>query len=1106
MSAALATHTGPDSSSMTNQTHPDISLSLGTNTSFSTPPHPLPGGDRFNLRVPLNSSRGTSATNVSSLPVATPSPPIGIASLSNALPVRKRGEDSTSPLSSRLSNLVLAGRQKADDGRYSDLVEDVGEGAMDVLGTPGDKRWGETVADADPRGKRGANAVGGGNAARSGTGPVNKGATLTLRDQEKHIDNLKKENFAIKLRVHFLEERLAQLAPDHMDAALKQNISLKIEVHQRGMEMKKLKKLVLELERELERLQRGASASSSNRERELEERLEERERELRELRDASRIQRRRLSENYGAEDQAELLQEVEARNTDLEEQLENARGLLEENMEEIEQLRDMVEKQVSPVSDLGPSTGPSDRERDRFQKRVESLEVENEDLRARLQEHADILAQREEEKEDLIDENDALKLEVEDLQRKCEADFAERSQSRAAILEEREEREAVEEDLNTLKDRLAAAMIELQQKEDELELRNKEIDEMVKEHQRIVKVVEDEWRGEVEEARVQVEELKDVLAERESESRDLRMNISELEANTNDLHNKFEALLVQLESEMDKKEVQIESLNETIQKLGQQIYVIEDENDRLKEDLEHARDEGTAECERLEAMCAGFKEKIAGLKSQLQQISEAYETSSQEVDEHRARQEELARHIEELVRSLESERKRREQVENDLSSADRTHELELRQERRAVEAKESALQNALADLARSQLLLSQREEDLEAVQNALNTIDQESKRLGESHTTARFSLQLEVERMARDLERVQDELARARKDVEEKENKSREKEATIDKLHAENRGLASQLALQTQAKLNVSEKLDSVQATLKAVEHDLASAKARVHELEGRLAKDQRELLGAETQYRDQLTERNTLLLTIYQYMDKILGVDKTPKKGSQAETKPFTNFSVFHDNLITRLKALSQIQLDFDKRIKQTEVRFTERLTDMRKQLDSRWKQIDKFEASVRAYAEMKSQWRRKFSTKEGEIEALKTTNVELTTQLATYKRPAVGDSMELRSLSTRAANAERRLNNAQNQLLVTEERISTMNQRNVVADSKWEARVKEYETRLKAAEERVKRERQGSKERVAELEVNIKSLQRQLENAYKRNQQLNELVAPGAISPATR
>ena len=96
-------------------------------------------------------------------------------------------------------------------------------------------------------------------------------------------------------------------------------------------------------------------------------------------------------------------------------------------------------------------------------------------------------------------------------------------------------------------------------------------------------------------------------------------------------------------------------------------------------------------------------------------------------------------------------------------------------------------------------------------------------------------------------------------------------------------------------------------------------------------------------------------------------------KKGGQAETKPFTNFSVFHDNLITRLKALSQIQLDFDKRCKDVEGRFTEKLTEMRKQLDNRWKQIDKFETSVKSYAETKATWRRKFSTKEGELEAVK-------------------------------------------------------------------------------------------------------------------------------------
>jgi hypothetical protein len=99
-----------------------------------------------------------------------------------------------------------------------------------------------------------------------------------------------------------VEERLAQLAPDQIDAALKQNINLKIKVRQRGIELKKLKTLVIELKRELE------------------------EREVREL-------RRRVGEGDAA------LREAEAHNALLEEELENVKGLLEENTDEMERDR-----------------------------------------------------------------------------------------------------------------------------------------------------------------------------------------------------------------------------------------------------------------------------------------------------------------------------------------------------------------------------------------------------------------------------------------------------------------------------------------------------------------------------------------------------------------------------------------------------------------------------------------------------------------------------------------------------------------------------------------------------------------------------------------------
>ena len=304
----------------------------------------------------------------------------------------------------------------------------------------------------------------------------------------QHIDNLKKENFNIKLKVHFLEERLAQLAPDQVEAALKQNINLKIEVQQRGMELKKVRKLVLELENELQRVQRGDAARSS-RERELEVLLEKREQDIREL-------RRRLSSESGEDDAA--LREAEERNIELEDELENVRHLLEENMDELERLKDIVEHREE---DTGDSSG---------RHHIGALQEEIRDLKGALDEHAGILARREDEKDELLDQNEALLLQIEDLQHRREAETIERSQSRAMVLEERESREAIEDDLNVLRDKLAAANIELQQKDDELNFKSQEITELISEHRSILDDVEGEWKGEVDEAKTQIEELRDV--------------------------------------------------------------------------------------------------------------------------------------------------------------------------------------------------------------------------------------------------------------------------------------------------------------------------------------------------------------------------------------------------------------------------------------------------------------------------------------------------------------------------------------------------------------------------------------------------------------------
>jgi hypothetical protein len=124
----------------------------------------------------------------------------------------------------------------------------------------------------------------------------------------------------------------------------------------------------------------------------------------------------------------------------------------------------------------------------------------------------------------------------------------------------------------------------------------------------------------------------------------------------------------------------------------------------------------------------------------------------------------------------------------------------------------------------------------------------------------------------------------------------------------------------------------------------LTQARERLRVIEDQLNADHRSLSRTENQYRDQLTERNTLLLTVYQYLDKMIGAgDRSPvssvlspsrlalltrfsqRKPGQTEPKPFSNFSIFHDSLIHRVKAVNQIQVSFERRTKEIENKFSD-------------------------------------------------------------------------------------------------------------------------------------------------------------------------------------
>lgn len=151
-----------------------------------------------------------------------------------------------------------------------------------------------------------------------------------------------------------------------------------------------------------------------------------------------------------------------------------------------------------------------------------------------------------------------------------------------------------------------------------------------------------------------------------------------------------------------------------------------------------------------------------------------------------------------------------------------------------------------------------------------------------------------------------------------------------------------------------------------------------------------------------------------------------------------------------------------------------------MKRQQDARFRQIDRFEVAIKNATDKQSQWRTRVMTKQGELEAAKSTNAELLQQISSLKTrsqlSSPSNNAKIASLTTRANNAERRLSAAQSQASQLEERLIEAKSKYGDGEGKWTARIKELESRLKAAEERVKRERQGAKERVSELSDNLR------------------------------
>lgn len=202
-------------------------------------------------------------------------------------------------------------------------------------------------------------------------GVLDQGNVLTLRDQEAKLDQVQKDNFGLKLKIHYLEEALRKTGTAFQQATLKENVELKTAKMTIEQDLKKQRKRLAvaehELEEyrikfkeyqesvknrhmstrddeELERLQQAVGESkrvAEEREEELEalrvrlEEADERDEELEAL-------RARLEDAEKDEGESADLQRLREEIQDLEQDVRDRDRQLDEKDDQLEELRDQL--------------------------------------------------------------------------------------------------------------------------------------------------------------------------------------------------------------------------------------------------------------------------------------------------------------------------------------------------------------------------------------------------------------------------------------------------------------------------------------------------------------------------------------------------------------------------------------------------------------------------------------------------------------------------------------------------------------------------------------------------------------------------------------------
>ncbi|CAO1626641.1 unnamed protein product [Sympodiomycopsis kandeliae] len=907
-----------------------------------------------------------------------------------------------------------------------------------------------------------------------------KTAGVGMKQMQQRIDNLLQERDDLKIEVDMLRR---QYNPDERASELIRLRQENIRITNHRITLSDLltgqKKVIRDLQRQAKQMSSQNEGLGTG-DRELRKKLSELEEALR------LVDSQRQEEQQSKEQAEEELQAVKNQVVDLEQE----RNAVADELDQVKAEKEDLDQELYKL----------EKERDEAQEGQRAWQTTSQEHEARI--------------EELESEAEA----------RLEHSVTEKDEEHQRQLEQ------LEEEVDVKTEELQRTQLELQEVRGQLESANSEADV---------------FKGEVDAQRIADEErynaLRDELSSKENELMQLEEQHEELlqarKADEDELA-ELGARYDDLEKLVEEKENEVVECNREIAQQAEVIRQLEEEQDMSIADARDAEQQRSqleedlrAQDEHHEMKVDSFKARLADSAAELAQVTEQLQLTQEEADTLRTKlnayRERMKDRNAELEDALKTNARLDEKVQDLLSdlraeeSGRDAEEAEWEKKiayveddlRKIIDERDDTIAGLEEEVSSIRQSLQERDGDLEALQRALQSKESDLSEKGRISATDRHSLELELDRLRRDLSRCESDLSSLREELDRKDDLLREKSSQMNKMYSENCEYSAKLATETQTRLGLDERLASMKSLLKEAENalEVVKAKNRSEEMEKQKKHDEDDSNERmESSLKRQLVERNGLLVTVNQQILKVLsnqnspdspisGGGGTPGRRLASDPKPSQDFGAFHGVLIQRLKKLSELKSTFEKRTQQMETRSLERFTNFKRQQESRFRQIDRLEGSLKSAADKQNAWRSRVVSKQSELDSAKGTINELQSQISSLKTrtslASPADNSKLTTLTSRANTAEKRLLTTQNQLTSHEGQLNEMKSKYSKSEAKWAARIAELENRCKIAEEKIKRERQGAKERIFEQLELQKNLQSQVDDAQRRLRNVDEM-----------